>query len=111
MKPIYSGQDLLRMGHLKGVLETYGIECVVRNLHLTAGIGELPPIECWPEIWVMDDADYERALAVLERALAPLRSVKLPWQCGRCGERIEGHFLECWNCGSDRRRSTQVNRG
>jgi hypothetical protein len=90
------------IGHLKNILEIYGIDCVVRNIYLAGAVGELPPIECWPELWVVDDADYPRAGEILEKVLAPLGSVKKPWQCSKCGEEVEGQFSECWNCGWER---------
>jgi len=102
MKKIYSAKDPLMVSHLKNVLETYGIDCVVKNLYLSSAAGEIPPIECWPELWVMDDARYGEAQAIVEATLSPLRSVRKPWKCRRCGEELEGQFSECWNCGSDR---------
>jgi len=104
MKQVYSAQDHLMLGHLKIVLEANGIDCVLRNVHLVAGMGELPPIECWPELWVCDDAKYAQAKTIVERALTPLKSVRKSWECARCGEVIEGQFLQCWNCGSSRRK-------
>ncbi|MGH7773423.1 MAG: DUF2007 domain-containing protein [Candidatus Binatia bacterium] len=102
MKKVYSAQDPLMIGHLRNVLETYGIECVIRNMDLAGLIGELPPIECWPELWVIDDARYAEAQAVLKETLAALASVKRPWKCRKCGEEVEGQFTECWNCGNSR---------
>jgi Zn finger protein HypA/HybF involved in hydrogenase expression len=104
MKQVYSAQDLLMLGHFKIVLEANGIDCVLRNVHLAAGMGELPPIECWPELWVCDDEKYAQAKTIVERALTPLKSVRKSWECARCGEVIEGQFLQCWNCGSSRRK-------
>ena len=86
--------------HLKNILESGGIECVVRNLYLGAAMGEIPPIECWPELWVVDDERYEEAEAVLKGALSPVVGLEKPWKCKGCGETIEGQFTECWNCGS-----------
>lgn len=102
MKKVYSRQDPLMIGHLKNVLESRGISCVIRNMYLAAAAGELPPIECWPELWVVDDARYSEAQAVLKETLAPLEIVKRPWKCAKCGEEIEGQFAECWNCGNIR---------
>ena len=90
------------VGHLKNVLETYGIGCVVKNVYLASAAGEIPPIECWPELWVVDDARFAEARGLLEKTMAPLESVKRSWKCARCGESIEGQFSECWNCGSGR---------
>jgi len=102
MKKIYSAQDSLMISHLKNVLEGRGIECVIKNGDLAIALGELPPIECWPELWVVDETQYPRAEEVLERALAPLGPVTKPWRCVRCGEEVEGEFGECWNCGRRR---------
>ena len=92
MKKLYSAQDPLMIGHLKNVLESQGIECVVKNTYLAGAVGEIPPIECWPELWVVEDALYSIAAETLDKALAPLGSVKKPWRCGKCGEEVEGQF-------------------
>lgn len=89
------------IGHLKNVLAAAGIRCVARNIDLVSAAGELPPVDCWPELWVIDDETFPRAQAVLKKALAPLRVVRKSWVCG-CGETIEGQFSGCWNCGRDR---------
>ena len=102
MKRIYSAKDPLMIGHLKNVLATFGIKCVAKKLDLISAAGELPPIECWPELWVIDDDKASRAKSILKKTLAPLASVKKSWTCAGCGEKIEGQFSECWNCGCDR---------
>jgi hypothetical protein len=55
MKRVYSAKDPLMIGHLKNVLTAAGIRCVTKKLDLISAAGELPPIECWPELWVVDD--------------------------------------------------------
>jgi len=102
MKRIYSAKDPLMIGHLKNVLATFEIKCVAKKLDLISAAGELPPIECWPELWVIDDDKANRAKSILKKTLAPLASVKKSWTCAGCGEKIEGQFSECWNCGCDR---------
>lgn len=111
MIKIYSNQDTLMLGHLRNVIRAHGIECVIRNEHLAAAVGELPPIECWPELWILDDSKYDEAQAVLKRALAPLEPVERLWTCSGCGEEIEGQFTQCWNCGTNRpRQGTGTNK-
>lgn len=102
MRRLHSAKDPLMIGHLKNVLAAAGIKCVARKVDLISAAGELPPVECWPELWVIDDDKFGRAQAVLKKTLAPLRVVRRPWVCAGCGETIEGQFSECWNCGRDR---------
>ncbi len=102
MKRLYTAQNPLTISHLKNILESGGIRCVVKNLYLAGAAGELPPIECWPELWVADDGRYEEAREVLERTLAPVRTASKNWHCRRCGGEVEGQFSECWNCGGSR---------
>jgi Putative prokaryotic signal transducing protein len=98
MKRVYCAKDPLMIGHLKNVLTTFGIRCVTRNLDLSTAAGELPLIECWPELWIVDDEQLLRARAILKKTLAPLEAVKKSWHCDGCGEEVEGQFSECWNC-------------
>jgi len=102
LKKVYCAKDPLMVGHLRNVLATFGIRCVTKNLDLSSAAGELPPIDCWPELWVVEDEKYTKARAILKKSLAPLESVKKPWLCGDCGENIEGQFSECWKCGKER---------
>lgn len=102
MKKVFCAKDPLMVGHLRNVLATFGIQCVTRNLDLNSAAGELPPIDCWPELWVVEDDKAARAKAILKKTLAPIESVKAPWLCAVCGEKIEGQFSECWKCGRDR---------
>jgi hypothetical protein len=102
MKKVYSAKDPLMVGHLRNVLALHGIECVTRKLDLTTGAGELPPLECWPELWIIEDERLAEAQAILRRTLAPVKAVQKLWTCSGCGEQIEGQFSECWKCGRER---------
>jgi hypothetical protein len=101
MKKVYCAKDPLMIGHLRNVLAMYGINCFTKNLDLSTAAGELPPTDCWPELWV-EDEQLAEAKSILKKTMAPLKSVKKPWTCGGCGEEIEGQFTECWKCGRSR---------
>ena len=59
--------------------------------------GEIPPDQALPEVWVLDDAQLEAARGLLgEIRRAPDRH----WVCTSCGERVDGPFEQCWNCGA-----------
>jgi hypothetical protein len=83
VKRLYGSDDRALIAHLRALLETRGIACVLRNEFLGGAAGELPPHECSPELWVVDDVDTT------------------PWTCPGCGEIIEGQFARCWHCGRE----------
>ena len=91
------------VGHLRNVLEAHGIECLLKNEFTSGAIGELPPFECWPELWVMDDSRFEEASAIVSAAsLENLVEPTTRWTCTNCKEELEGQFTDCWNCGHSR---------
>jgi len=87
---------------LKGLLENSGIPCMIRNENLSMAMGEIPPAECSPEIWVINDDDYPRAKEIIESWKNADTGTVEPWVCLQCGEKIEGQFTSCWKCGADR---------
>lgn len=86
-------------GHVKSLLELENIECVIKNENLTSGIGELPPVECWPEVWIIHDNNLAEAESIVQSVLHAGEDDLPSWQC-QCGETIEGQFDACWNCGA-----------
>jgi putative signal transducing protein len=99
---VYTAQIMAMVAPVKNLLEASGIPCVLRNEFLSAGRGELPPIECWPEVWVVNDSDAQRAQQLVAEATQGADPVGEPWRCTRCGEEIEAVFGQCWNCGTER---------
>ena len=84
-------------GHVHSLLEANNIDCHLKNMDLTGGIGELPLNECWPEVWVNNESDIRAAERLIETALS--HEIKHEdWEC-QCGELIEGQFELCWSCG------------
>ncbi|MGA7827137.1 MAG: DUF2007 domain-containing protein [Geobacteraceae bacterium] len=96
MKTVYSAANISLVSIFQNILERHGISCWVKNEYLSAGMGELPPIECWPQLCVADE-DYPAAKRIVDEAMAEkhLKS----WICEACGEEIEGQFAVCWKCG------------
>jgi hypothetical protein len=102
VKSLYTTQDLAMLSHLKNALIACGIHCEIRGEHLLSGVGQLPPIECWPELWVLDDAQVEEAENLLRKLLYITGPTSRPWICAGCKEEIQGQFTDCWNCGAAR---------
>lgn len=98
MKRIYTSDNFMLAGQIKSLLETNHIDCFMKNECLTGGIGELPPIECWPEVWIRNEADEIKANTIITSIISSNPGLTPSWEC-ICGETIEGQFSQCWNCG------------
>jgi len=105
MKYLFSSPaifDLASVDALKNLLEKENIPCLIRNEHLSMAVGELPPEECLPELWVLNDIDYPRAYKLAEAFRNSPVETHSQWLCSNCGETIEGQFTSCWKCGRQR---------
>ena len=100
MHMVYTAQVLALVVNMQNILKMHGIESVVTNQYLSAAVGEIPPHEAWPRLWVPDQ-DSERAEAIVREAgrddSPEFRQILI---CPKCGEEVEGQFAECWNCGT-----------
>lgn len=102
MKRLYASNNTLLLEQLQSALEEAGIAVVMRNMNRTGqAAGELPPIVCWPEIWLRDAQQLEAARPVLDSVLAAIEHPGSPWICPQCGEQLEGQFGSCWRCAGD----------
>ena len=104
MRKVYASDNIAIVGHVRQVLDQQAIRCIVRNDFLLGAAGELPVNETWPEIWVVDDRDFDRARALVDAIVATAHASEPepPWRCASCGERMEGQFTDCWHCGAAR---------
>ena len=102
MKRVHSSADRIQTAWLASLLEAANITCVLRNEYLGGAIGELPINESWPEIWVVDDHDAAPAERLITQALQGQSAPGEAWVCDQCGERLDGQFGACWQCGGAR---------
>ena len=98
MKRVRTGSSLIEIGYLRGLLEQSGIACIVKNEQLAGAVGEIPPLECMPELWVLDDRALPEALQIVEEATKPA-TPGAAWRCRGCGTPNDGEFAACWSCG------------
>ena len=99
MKKVTASESLITINHYKNLLECEGIATRLKNEHLGSIVGEMPFVEVWPELWVINDLDYDRAKQLIVAAISD-ESPKTSWKCAKCGEENEGQFAACWNCGA-----------
>ncbi|MDY6911223.1 MAG: DUF2007 domain-containing protein [Chloroflexota bacterium] len=102
MKRVYSSQGITIVHHFMNILENEGIACLIKNEDLLRAAGGLPLLDCWPELWITDDSQYEQAQAIIEKAVYGQTSTGSTWKCPGCGEEHESQFSDCWNCGTSR---------
>ncbi len=98
MRRVFSSHNLQLVHHARNLLQAEGVRATVRNEVLSSAMGELPPAECQAELWVLDDAELQRAEGILSASSAD----GPPWDCAACGEKSEPQFTQCWRCGADR---------
>ena len=100
MKKLTTSESLITISHYRNLLASEGIAAEIRNQHLGSIVGEMPFVEVWPELWVRNDLDFDRALQLISDAVGD-EAPQASWQCSKCGEDNEGQFAACWNCGSE----------
>lgn len=102
MKRVFQGGSLPEVGHLKSLLEQAGIRSLIKNEMLAGGLGDIPFLECMPELWVLDDREARGAERIIAESIlgAGVPIVGAAWRCGRCGGDNEPQFAACWQCGT-----------
>ena len=99
MRMVYTHENSLLVGSARNLLESEGLKVVVRNEFASGAMGELSPLDTWAELWVLDDADYEKAHQIIANALSDKNA--RDWTCSSCGEQNGASFEVCWQCGNE----------
>lgn len=103
MIKVFEDFDITLVGHYQSVLESNDIPTFMKNQFGTSGAGELPFVEVVPQLWVLNDADVERAKGLIKE-LHDSEGPEQPqaWICLKCGTPQEAAFTHCWKCSSAR---------
>lgn len=99
MQRLFRNSMMSEIGLVRGLLERAGIKVLVKNERLAGALGDIPFLECEPELWVLHDEDLPAAKRILAEHQAPA-SAASQWRCTHCGELIDGQFAACWQCGN-----------
>ena len=100
MKKLYVAGDIIEAQLLNSLLKAQGISSLIKNEGLQSGVGELPFVEMWPEVWIIEPKDWFSATCVL-KSLKPPDTFE-DWICGRCSVPNPGTFETCWSCRASR---------
>jgi len=97
MKRLLAHESLAHVGHLRNLLEQSGFPCLIKNEQLSGGLGEIPFLDCLPELWVIDDEQLADAQTLLREAQGSSSSMQ-QWRCRHCDALNDGQFAACWHC-------------
>ena len=99
MRKLYIANDIIEAHLFDSILKNQGLSSRIKNEALQTGVGELPFVETWPEVWIQNLKDWDRALELL----ADFKQVntKEDWLCSNCNEANPGTFQTCWLCDTD----------
>lgn len=98
MKLVYTHENRFLVANAHNILEQAGIRVVWKNEFASSVIGEISPFDTWPELWVLNDEDYEQATQVIANALSQSNAPE--WECSSCNETNDAAFELCWSCQS-----------
>lgn len=65
MRKIFESNQHGKVHHFQSILESHGILSMVRNDHSATLDGNLPGNLMLPELWVMNDEEYDQAMEIL----------------------------------------------
>ncbi len=97
MKVLFASPQPQELELLRNALEKAAIQCEVRNQNVSAFF---PGAEFYPELWVLNDADSQRAAELRDGLLKAQSQGANTWLCRVYGEESEGQFTSCWKCGA-----------
>jgi hypothetical protein len=96
MRNVFVATSLADASLVRGLLHENGIEAqTVEKLRGNIGTP-------YTEVWVLSDADGDRALRLIRQLNAESDGSENSWSCNGCGEEGPSSFEVCWNCGAPR---------
>ncbi|CAN5661757.1 hypothetical protein BH11VER1_BH11VER1_36700 [soil metagenome] len=107
MKEVFNHQEFERVGLCQSILDEAGIPSFIRNEISNNLITGLPSPLFAPALFVIEDADYEKAMEIIAALQDATPSPASDWSCPKCGESVPGNFDTCWQCETARQKTTE----
>lgn len=98
MIKVFEDFNFSRVGQMQSLLESHGIRTFLKNEFGSSVVGELPFVEVVPQLFVLEEKDLAEARELLSMDV-PAARPGADWCCPECGVEVDGHFVQCWNCG------------
>jgi len=100
MKLVYTHENRLMVLNVRNILSDYGIDVVVNKEYASSAAGGLAPIDTWPEVWIVNDDDFDSSMNIISSLDIKLKAAM--WECRECLEMNDETFDYCWKCRSDK---------
>ncbi|MBX2849321.1 MAG: DUF2007 domain-containing protein [Acidiferrobacterales bacterium] len=100
MQRVFTKDDRFEVNAMRALLESHGIDTLLKNEFTSSIMGEVPFFDTWPEIWVAEE-DVLAAKRHITDAQNQIAMEKPDWHCEKCEEENPGTFELCWNCGAN----------
>lgn len=68
MKKLLTSYNISECDIMKSILDENGIRCFIKNEILTGLVGELPPLNVIPELWIENDEEFALASNLIKDA-------------------------------------------
>ena len=98
MRKVYSAENIFTLNQFTFALDAAGIAYLVKNEHVQSSVGETPFNEAWPELWVVNNEDEDKAKLICQTLEKQSQSNEPQWFCRHCGEQNASSFEFCWRC-------------
>jgi hypothetical protein len=102
MRSVFTDREPARVGYFQSVLENEGILTFIRNQLTNTTMSEMPSGLFFPVLCVVNDEDFDRAIALILEVRDGTPDNLPEWTCEKCHEAVPGGFDLCWNCGAER---------
>jgi len=96
MKRVYSNENHFLVSNAKNIIEAQGIKSFIKNEFAQGAVGEISAFDAWPEVWVVNDEDFEPSIKILTLLERNIQGED--WACNSCSEKNAPSFEICWNC-------------
>lgn len=106
MREVFTHQDVTQVGYYKSMLDEAGISSFIRNEY-TAN-PEIAGAMYFPTLCVVDNADYNKAIALLKSLKPTAKQEGTEWTCLSCSESNPSNFESCWKCNALRPGTTEI---
>jgi len=100
MKVVYSSENSFLVNNVKNLMEAQNIKVFVKNEFAQGAVGELAVLDAWPELWVVNDADFDLAMEIVESCQQ--HDDHTDWSCKQCAEKNAASFEICWKCQTEK---------